>query len=98
MSRPSLASAARSRARRPGLGAALTARATQLPDRGELGERAGELAFGDRDLFLRRLVLHRFLGALLGFERFRFVEVAGANGGVRQHGHDVGLYFEEAAL
>src|SRR5439155_11521831 len=76
----------------------LRAAAAQPADRSELRQRTGELALGLSDLFLRCLVLHRFLGALLCLQRLRLVEIARADRGVGQHRHDVGLHLEETAL
>src|SRR6185436_18505737 len=45
---------------------ALAAAPTQLADRRELSQRACELAFSARDVFLRCLVLQRLFGGLLG--------------------------------
>src|SRR5574337_664871 len=86
------------RADRPGRLVPLGAAPAQPPDRRELGERAGELGFRERDLLLRGLVLHRVLGALLRLERLGLVEVVRPDRGVREDGDDVGLHLEEAAL
>src|SRR6185437_8076475 len=83
----------RRRRRRDRLGAV-----AQLADRLELGEGGRELGLGERDLLLRGLVLHRFLGRALGFERSLLVEILGTDRRIGEHRHDVGLDFEEAAL
>src|SRR5215472_9227654 len=72
--------------------------AAKPPDRGKLRNGTGKFALRRGDFFLRGLVLQRFLGALLGFERLRLVEIPRPDRGVREHGNDVRLNLEEAAL
>ena len=69
----------------------------QFLDRGELGNGFGQFGLGLGVLELRGLVLQRFLGLFLGVEGLGFVEVLAADGGVGQHGDEVGLHFEHAA-
>lgn len=72
-------------------------RLAQFLDRGELGDGFGQFGLGLGVLELRGLVLQGFLGLLLGVEGLGFVEVLAADGGVGQHGDEVGLHFEHAA-
>jgi hypothetical protein len=71
--------------------------ATQPLDRRQLRSQRRHLGFDLGNLQLAAGVLLLLFGRAQGFHCLRLVEILGTNGGIGQHGHHVGLHFEDAA-
>src|SRR2546425_13001947 len=69
----------------------------ELADGCELRGEGRQLGFDGRDFLLVLRVAPRFLGALQGLGRLGLVQVVAADRGVGEHGHHLGLHFEDAA-
>src|SRR6266480_6352622 len=69
----------------------------ELADGCELCGKRGQLGFDGGDFLLVLGVAPRFLGGLQGLGRLGLVQVAAADRGVGEHGHHLGLHFEDPA-
>src|SRR5258706_9403242 len=69
----------------------------ELADGCELRGEGRELGFDGGDFLLVLGAAPRLLGGLQGLGRLGLVEVAAADRGVGEHGHHLGLHFEDAA-
>src|SRR5882672_865435 len=75
----------------------LFARISQALDGLQLGGGTRQLGLGFRDLETTRLVLEGLFSTLLRCESRSFVDVFGAQGGIRENGHEVRLHFDGSA-
>ena len=67
-----------------------------LAQRAELGGQHGQFGLCGGQVHIALGVAQGFLRGLLGGVGFLFVEVRATDGGVGQHGHAVGLHFQNA--
>src|SRR5882672_7883649 len=63
----------------------------------ELGGKRRQLGFYGGDFLLVRGVAPRFLGGFQRLGRLGFIEVVAADRGVGEHGHQLGLHFENSS-